>query len=93
MPRSIFYPVLFSVLLLLTSLAFAFAGTPAPSDVDITAPDGIKLRATFFAASNIAASKPGPWVLLLHMCNTAQEIVGTCRARTEPIWNQYAHHR
>ena len=56
-----------------TGLASALARTPAPKDVDITAPDGIKLRATFFAASNIAASKPGPGVLLLHMCNTARK--------------------
>jgi dienelactone hydrolase len=67
MPRSI----LFSVLLLLTS--FAYAQTPAPKDVDISAPDGTKLRATFFVASNSATSKPGPGVLLLHMCNTTRK--------------------
>src|SRR5215469_11802983 len=39
--------------------------SPSAKDVDITAPDGSKLRATFFAAA-----KPGPGVLLLHMCNT-----------------------
>ena len=71
MPRSIFYSVLFSVLLLLTSLASA--QTPAPSDVDIAAPDGIKLRATFFAASNVGVSKQAPGVLLLHMCNTTRK--------------------
>src|SRR5246127_64559 len=37
-------------------------------NVDITAPDGTKLRATFFPAA-----KPGPGVLLLHMCNTARK--------------------
>src|SRR5246127_5240268 len=37
-------------------------------NVDITAPDGTKLRATFFAAA-----KPGPGVLLLHMCNTTRK--------------------
>lgn len=62
MPRSI----LFSVLLLITSLASA--QTPSPKDVDISAPDGTRLRATFFAAS-----KPGPGVLLLHMCNTVRK--------------------
>ena len=37
---------------------------PAPGVVDLTAPDGLKLKGTFFAA---AASAPG--VLLLHQCN------------------------
>jgi len=62
MPRS----SLFSVLLLFTSLAPAQA--PAAKDVDITSPDGTKLRATFFAAA-----KPGPGVVLLHMCNTTRK--------------------
>ena len=69
MSRSILFS--FSLLLLFTGLASA--QTPAPKDVDIAAPVGAKLRATFFAASNIAASKPGPGVLLLHMCNTARK--------------------
>jgi len=38
---------------------------PAPRDVDITASDGTKLKATYYPAA-----KPGPGVLLLHMCNT-----------------------
>ncbi|MBZ5686853.1 MAG: alpha/beta fold hydrolase [Acidobacteriia bacterium] len=55
--------------LLLLSAAFAAtAQTPSPKEVDIAAPDGTKLRATFFAAA-----KPGPGVLLLHMCNTARK--------------------
>jgi len=33
--------------------------------VDLTAPDGIKLKATFFSARE----KPAPGVLLLHQCN------------------------
>ena len=33
-------------------------------DVDLTATDGIKLKATYYAAA-----KPGPGVLLLHQCN------------------------
>ena len=33
-------------------------------DVDLTAPDGVKLKATYYAAA-----KPGPGVLLLHQCN------------------------
>lgn len=57
--------LLASLLLFLISLP-AFAATiPAPRDVDITAPDGIKLKATYYAAA-----KPGPGVLLLHMCNS-----------------------
>ena len=42
--------------------------TSTKRDVDILAPDGTKLRATFFAAA-----KPGPGVLLLHMCNTTRK--------------------
>ena len=53
------------LLLTLLLAASALAQAPAPKDVDITAPDGAKLRATFYAAA-----KPGPAVILLHMCNT-----------------------
>jgi dienelactone hydrolase len=35
-------------------------------DVDLTAIDGIKLKATYFAAT-----KPGPAIMLLHMCGDA----------------------
>jgi dienelactone hydrolase len=38
--------------------------SPGPRVVDLTAADGTKLKATFFAAG-----KPGPGVLLLHQCN------------------------
>lgn len=55
-------------LALLLSAATAPSAAAAPKDVDIPAPDGIKLRATFFSAG-----KPGPGVLLLHMCNTARK--------------------
>lgn len=50
---------------LLTTLAGFAAEPPAPRDVDIKAADGLKLRGTYYAAG-----KPGPGVLLLHMCNT-----------------------
>jgi dienelactone hydrolase len=53
---------------LLLSAGFAAAQTLAPKDVDLVAPDGTKLRATFFAAA-----KPGPGVLLMHMCNTVRK--------------------
>ena len=54
-------------LFLLLSVGIAYSQAPSAKDVDIIAPDGTKLRATFFAA------KPGPGVLLLHMCNTARK--------------------
>lgn len=37
---------------------------PAPRVVDLKAPDGTTLKATYFAVA-----KPGPGVLLLHQCN------------------------
>ena len=54
--------------LLLLSAGIAYSQAPSAKDVDIVAPDGAKLRATFFAAG-----KPGPGVLLLHMCNTVRK--------------------
>lgn len=56
------------VLSLLLCSCFALSQTSTRKDIDILAPDGTKLRATFFAAA-----KPGPGVLLLHMCNTARK--------------------
>ena len=56
---------------LLPALVLAFAspaaaqGAPAPTDVDLVASDGVKLKATYYSAG-----KPGPGVLLLHMCNS-----------------------
>lgn len=41
----------------------------APRFVDLTAADGIQLKASYFAAS-----KPGPGVLLLHQCNKQRKI-------------------
>ena len=55
----------FVVALLLLTSSLIFAAVPEPKDVDITAPDGLKLKATYYSAG-----KPGPGVLLLHMCNT-----------------------
>ena len=57
-----------SFLLLLPLPSLAVGQTSSRPDVDITAPDGTKLRATFFSAH-----KPGPGVLLLHMCNTTRK--------------------
>jgi dienelactone hydrolase len=67
--------LLCSLLLLITADA-AFAATPAPRDVSIAAPDGVVLKATYFAAA-----QPGPAVLLLHMCNTN-------RSSWEPVGRQ-----
>jgi dienelactone hydrolase len=57
--------------ILLLSLAFgapALQGNaPAPREVSLTAADGTPLKATYYAAA-----KPGPAVLLLHMCNTTR---------------------
>jgi len=52
-------------LLLLATTALAPASGQSTKDVDITTPDGARLRGTFYAAA-----KPGPAVILLHMCNT-----------------------
>ena len=40
---------------------------PASRDVSLTSPDGTRLQATYYAAA-----KPGPAVMLLHMCNTTR---------------------
>jgi dienelactone hydrolase len=54
------------LLFLLTSVAMA---SPAQRIVDLTATDGTKLKATYFAAA-----KPGPGVLLLHQCNRQRKV-------------------
>lgn len=43
-----------------------FAEDLQRKDVDLTASDGVHLKATYFAAG-----KPGPAIMLLHMCGTA----------------------
>jgi dienelactone hydrolase len=56
-------------LLLVLLVASSAAAQPAPRDVDITAPDGIGLKATYFAAAALpagASSKAA--VVLMHMC-------------------------
>jgi len=42
---------------------------PAPRVVDLTASDGVILKATFFAAA-----QPGPGILLLHQCNRQRKV-------------------
>jgi dienelactone hydrolase len=53
-------------ILLFSSIAFAQTA-PAPRDVTVKAPDGVELKATYYAAA-----RPGPAVLLLHMCNATR---------------------
>jgi dienelactone hydrolase len=60
--------------LLLVTLAAFGAQPPAPRDVDITAPDGVKLKATYYAAG-----KSGPGLMLFHQCN-----------RDRKMWNDLA---
>ncbi len=60
-------PLLFVSLLL--GLTCAAQQAPAPRVVDLAAPDGINLKATYFAAG-----KPGPGVLLLHQCNRQRKV-------------------
>src|SRR4030095_10171505 len=52
-------------LLLVLATSRAHANEFPPREPDITAPDGTMLKATYYAAA-----KPGPGVLLLHMCNS-----------------------
>src|SRR5438874_403599 len=47
----------------------AMAQPPPPRVVDITAADGVNLKATYFSAG-----KPGPGVLLLHQCNRQRKV-------------------
>ena len=56
-----------SYVIALTALLHAVpaAADVAPRQVTIPAPDGTKLSGTYYATA-----KPGPAVLLLHMCNT-----------------------
>jgi dienelactone hydrolase len=51
--------------LLAAATAMAQETALAPRAVDIAAPDAVNLKATYFPAA-----KPGPAVLLLHMCNS-----------------------
>ena len=57
-----------SLVVVLLSVGIANSQAPSAKEVDIIASAGVKLRATFFAAG-----KPGPGVLLLHMCNTTRK--------------------
>src|SRR3984893_16421035 len=54
---------------LLCALTCGVSAWSAERVVDLTAADGMKLKATYFAAA-----KPGPDVLLLHQCNRQRKI-------------------
>jgi dienelactone hydrolase len=55
--------------LLVCGFACGVNGWSAEKVVDLTAADGVKLKASYFAAA-----KPGPGVLLLHQCNRQRKI-------------------
>jgi dienelactone hydrolase len=55
------------VLLLIFASSAAAAAPPVGRDVDIISSDGTGLKATYFTAA-----RPGPAVLLMHMCNTTR---------------------
>lgn len=61
-------------LVLFVLVASSAAAQPAPRDVDIAAPDGTRLKGTYFAsaAAGTSAGQARPAVLLLHMCNTTR---------------------
>jgi dienelactone hydrolase len=59
--------VLMGALLLVATCAAQ--QVPAPHVVDLTAPDGVILKATYFGAS-----QPGPGILLLHQCNRQRKV-------------------
>jgi dienelactone hydrolase len=63
--------IIFSLLMvaLVGPVVRAAQQTPAPRVVDLSAPDGVILKATFFAAA-----QPGPGVLLLHQCNRQRKV-------------------
>jgi len=63
MPRGLIAPAVLA--LTLCAVARVALAAPAGRDVTITADDGVALKGTYFVAA-----KPGPAVLLLHMCNT-----------------------
>lgn len=58
-----------AVAALLFAVAFVPSALRAQHVVDLTAADGTKLKATYFAAV-----KPGPGVLLLHQCNRQRKV-------------------
>src|SRR5271156_6424295 len=66
----------YSIPSLLFTLVAVSIAPAAERVVDLTAKDGAKLKATYFAAG-----KPGPGILLLHQCN-----------RQRKVWDDLAGH-
>jgi dienelactone hydrolase len=69
-------------LLLVLLVASSAAAQPAPRDVDLAAPDGTRLKGSYFDVAQ-PGSRSHPAVLLLHMCNTT-------RVSWEPVARQLA---
>ena len=68
--RAAFHPVVsFSLATLLGAVIASAQQPPAPKVVDLTASDGLHLKATYFAAA-----QPGPGILLLHQCNRQRKV-------------------
>jgi dienelactone hydrolase len=69
--RHVCLRILFSSLIVAFALPVECAAqkTPPPRVVDLTATDGVILKATYFAAA-----QPGPGVLLLHQCNRQRKV-------------------
>lgn len=63
-------PVVISALIIAAGAASLFARPEAtPRVVDLKAPDGVLLKASYFPAAH-----PGPGVLLLHQCNRQRKV-------------------
>ena len=59
----------FFISVLLVAVSCMAKEPPAPRVVDLTASDGIKIKASYFSAG-----KPGPGILLLHQCDHDRKI-------------------
>ena len=69
MRRSITLAICGTLATLLLAASGMAQQPPAPRIVDLTAKDGTKLKASFFAAA-----KPGPGVIMLHQCNRQRKV-------------------
>lgn len=69
MIRSSMFRLLLVLAISTSALVMHAQQATAGRDVDLKAPDGANLKATFFAAA-----KPGPGVMLLHQCNSQRKI-------------------
>ncbi|HET6935280.1 MAG TPA: alpha/beta fold hydrolase [Candidatus Angelobacter sp.] len=69
MIRSSIFRLLLILAISTSALVMHAQQATAIRDVDLKAPDGANLKATFFAAE-----KPGPGVMLLHQCNSQRKI-------------------